>query len=221
VQIELPLRTWGGKRKKAGRKRNAARVLVSRKARPQLNGRTPVHVTLRVLPEIPSLRVLNGWVRRALIAGANKPGFRLIHFAILSNHLHLIVEAESTRVLSRGIQGITVRIARAVNTAISRKRGKVFSDRFHEHVLRTPSEAKAAVSYVIHNFRKHMREAGRWLPDGFVDPHSSASDRSGLPAPEFWLTRNLSCRAISRLLGRRGVDSAAPVDDGTHAEAAR
>jgi hypothetical protein len=46
-------------------------------------------VTLRVRPEIPSLRVLNGCVRRALIAGANKPGFRLVHFSIQSTHVHL------------------------------------------------------------------------------------------------------------------------------------
>jgi hypothetical protein len=79
-QLSLPLKekkTWGGVRKGAGRKPTGERALVSRKKRPILSGRHPVHVTLRVRPEIPSLRVLNGCVRRALIAGASKPGFRL------------------------------------------------------------------------------------------------------------------------------------------------
>jgi putative transposase len=195
AQLSLPIQepnTWGGRRKRAGRKPKRARALVSRKARPELNGRWPVHVTMRVLPEIPSLRVLNGWVKRALIAGSERDGFRLIHFAILGNHLHLIAEADDRVSLSRGIQGIAIRISRAVNQALSRKRGKVFSDRFHEHVLRSLRETKAAVNYVIHNYRKHCAEAGRPLAPSFVDPHSSASYLAGLepnplPAATFWL----------------------------------
>jgi REP element-mobilizing transposase RayT len=194
-QMSLSLQektTWGGLRKKAGRKSKGARALVSRKARPELNGRWPVHVTMRVLPEIPSLRVLNGWVKRALIAGSEKEGFRVIHFAILGNHLHLIAEADDRRSLSRGIQGLAIRISHAVNRALSRKRGKVFSDRFHEHVLRSLRETKAAVNYVIHNFRKHCAKAGHPLAVNFVDPHSSAIYAAGfeanpLPTARFWL----------------------------------
>jgi REP element-mobilizing transposase RayT len=192
--MNLPMsepKTWGGRRKNAGRKPNAERALVSRKAREEVNGRWPVHVTIRVLPEIPSLRVLNGWVRRALIAGSRRDGFRLIHFAILGNHLHLIAEGDDRVSLSRGIQGLAIRIARAVNQALSRKRGKVFSDRYHEHVLKSPRETKAAVNYLIHNYRKHCAKAGRPLPANFVDQHSSAIYQAGLeanplPAPRFW-----------------------------------
>jgi putative transposase len=195
AQMSLPIQepnTWGGRRTNAGRKPKRARALVSRKARPELNGRWPVHVTMRVLPEIPSLRVLNGWVRRALIAGSERDGFRLIHFAILRNHLHLIAEADDRKSLSRGIQGLAIRISRAVNQALSRKRGKVFGDRFHEHVLKSLRETKAAVSYVIHNYRKHCAETGHRLAPSFIDPHSSAIYLAGnepnpLPAPRFWL----------------------------------
>src|SRR5687768_6431364 len=173
-QLSLPLREWGGRRKGAGRKPNGSRPMVSRKARPELNGRNPVHVTLRVLQAIPSLRVLNHWVRRALIAGADKPGFRLVHFSIQGNHIHLIAEAADSVRLSRGMQGLTIRMARALNQALSRKRGKVFSDRYHEHVLTSPSETRAALTYVLENYRRHMAEAGRLLAPDFVDPHSSA-----------------------------------------------
>jgi REP element-mobilizing transposase RayT len=164
--------------------------MVSRSARPELDGRWPVHVTMRVLPEIPSLRVLNAPVKRALFAGANQPGFRIVHFSILGNHLHLIIEADTSERLSRGMQGIAVRISHAVNRGMSRKRGKVFSDRFHEHVLRTLREVKAAIHYVVENYRKHRAEAGRPVSARFVDPHSSAAlEPHQLPSPEFWLTR--------------------------------
>jgi putative transposase len=199
-QLDLPLRErhgWGGRRKNAGRKSNGARPLVSRKARPQLNGQHPVHATLRALPEIPSLRVLNGWVKRALVAGADQPGSRVVYFSIQGNHLHLIVEADDAVGLSRGMQGLAVRIARAVNQAISRKRGKVFSDRYHEHVLTTPREARAAIAYLVENFRRHCEQSGRSLRPDFIDEHSSAIHLAGLetdplPAPRFWL---LSCGA--------------------------
>jgi putative transposase len=194
-QLALPLRernTWGGRRRGAGRKpNNSARPLVSRKSRPKLRGSDAIHVTLRVRPEIPSLRVLNGWVRAALLAGAEKPDFRVIHFSIQGNHIHLITEATHQLALSRGIQGITIRIARAVNQAISRKRGKVFSDRYHEHVLRSLRETHAAIAYVLENYRKHCAESGRAVSPAFIDPHSSAIYLAGhepnpLPTPQFW-----------------------------------
>ena len=196
-QLDLPLRermTWGGRRKKAGRKPNGAQPLVSRRARPGLSGRDPVHVTMRVLPEIRSLRVLNGWVKRALIAGASKPGFRLVYFSIQGNHLHLIAEADDALLLSRGMQGLAIRIARAVNQAMSRKHGKVFADRFHAHVLTTPSEVRAALHYLVHNFRKHMAHGGRHVPFDFIDEHSSAvhltgREKSPLPDASTWLLR--------------------------------
>jgi hypothetical protein len=95
--------------------------------------------------------------------------------------------------LSRGMQGLAIHIARTVNEALSRKRGKVFSDRYHEHVLRTPSEVRSAIHYVIHNYRK-MTEAGRALRSDFIDDHSAAVylaglDPNPLPAPRFWLSR--------------------------------
>jgi putative transposase len=40
---------------------------------------------------------------------------RLVEFTVLSNHLHLIVEADNSTELSRGMQGLCVRLARALN----------------------------------------------------------------------------------------------------------
>jgi putative transposase len=121
---------------------------------------------------------------------AHPPGFRLIHYTIQGNHLHLIVEAEDTICLSRGMQGLAVRISRAVNRALSRKRGKVFSDRYHAHVLTTPRETHAAIAYVLENFRRHRAQGGRPVAPSFVDPHTSAALESGaLPSPRFWLLR--------------------------------
>ena len=162
-QIALPLgepKSWGGTRKPARRGRRKKAGVVSHKARPRLSHRHPVHVTLRVLSEIPSLRVLNHWVRRALVAGGIKQGFRLVYYSIQSNHLHLIAEADDATRLSRGIQGLAVRIARAVNSAMSRRHGKVFSERFHQRVLTNPTATKNAIAYLGSELSKTLPAVG-------------------------------------------------------------
>ncbi|MDG2305834.1 MAG: hypothetical protein P8R42_14555 [Candidatus Binatia bacterium] len=72
----------------------------------------------------------------------------------MGNHLHLIVEAQSELALSRGRQGLLIRIARALNKLMGR-RGKVFTGRFHSRVLRTGREIQNALAYVLCNARKH------------------------------------------------------------------
>ncbi len=182
--------SWGGLRAGAGRRKKKG-SLVSHQARPELCERHPVLVTLRVRKEIKSLRILHFWIRRALVAGGRKPDFRVVYFSIQGNHLHIIVEADDAVRLSRGMQGLEVRIARAVNRAMSREGGKVFSDRYHAKVLKSPTETKRALAYLLHNYRKHMKEAGRPVRDDFVDPCSSAiylvgAEVSPLPAPRTW-----------------------------------
>jgi len=167
-QHELTFRAWGGSRKGAGRKRASIRPRVPHVERQRLDARTPLHVTLRVREGLPSLR--RGLVRSRVLSafgeGRERFGFRLNQFSIQSNHVHLIVEADDRRALSRGMKGIAVRVARTLNR-LWRRRGSVFSDRFHARPLRTPREVRSALVYVLQNARHHgLRLMG-------VDPYSS------------------------------------------------
>lgn len=167
-QHELEFRAWGGARRGAGRKRSSSRPRVAHAARPRHDARSPVHVTLRLREGIPSLRrsLVRKHVLRALGAGRERFGFRLNQFSLQSNHVHLIVEADDRRALSRGMKGIAVRIARTLNR-LWKQRGSVFSDRFHARPLRTPREVRAALVYVLQNAKHHgLRLLG-------VDPYSS------------------------------------------------
>jgi REP element-mobilizing transposase RayT len=130
-----------------------------------------VHVTLRIAAGIPALRDerLFEKVRFALAAGRERFGFRLVHFSVQSNHLHLIAEAQDGRALALGMQGLSVRVARAVNRALGR-RGRLFADRYHARALKTPRAVHFAVRYVLLNARKHQAVA-----PGFIDPCSSAA----------------------------------------------
>jgi REP element-mobilizing transposase RayT len=166
-----------------------------------------VHVTLRLSSGLPSLRqqALFVRVRSALASGRERFGFRLVHFSVQSNHLHLIAEAADRRALSRGVQGLSVRVARAVNGRLERK-GRLFADRYHARALKSPRAVRYALRYVLLNSRKHARGAQQAacpsrdfsaqgsplggleggpeaspgpVPYGFIDSRSSAAWFSG------------------------------------------
>src|SRR5207302_8384290 len=115
AQRAFVFRTWGGKRKGAGRKPKGDRAGVAHVVRPALPAGFPVHVTWRMEKRVWNLRTQRcfGVMRRAMYAGAAKFGFRLVHYAVMGNHVHLIAEATDRRALWRGMQGLGVRIARA------------------------------------------------------------------------------------------------------------
>jgi REP element-mobilizing transposase RayT len=155
-QRTLEFKSWGGARKGAGRKRAGKRSRVAHSKRAALKPSHPTHVTLRIEAGLKNLRNRTEYatVREALVAGANRFGMRLVEFAVLSHHLHLVCEAQDERALSRGMKGLCVRIARALNRLWHRV-GSVFSDRYHAHVLKTPREVRYALNYVLHNAARH------------------------------------------------------------------
>jgi REP element-mobilizing transposase RayT len=169
-QGHLEFKSWGGARKGAGRKREGKRARVAHAKRSTLKPSNPVHITLRIDDGLQNLRSRSEYatVREALVAGSDRFGMRLVEFAVLSNHLHLVCEADDERALARGVKGLCVRIARALNRLWKRV-GSVFSDRYHAHVLRTPREVRNALNYVLHNSALHGS------PIGGPDPCSSGA----------------------------------------------
>lgn len=135
----------------------------------------PLHVTLRVVGGLRSLRRerVVRVVRAAIAAGGHREDFRVVHFNVLGNHLHLLVEAAGAAALARGMQGLNVRLARCINTVLERT-GSLFAQRYHARALRTPREVRAAIRYVLLNARHHAAERGQHLARGWVDPFSSA-----------------------------------------------
>jgi hypothetical protein len=132
-------------------------------------------------------------ISQVFAAGRDRFGFRLNQFSIQSNHLHLIAEADGSRALSRGMQGLLVRTARALNR-LWKRRGSVFSDRFHARALRTPREVRSALLYVLHNARHH----GLGLLG--IDPYSSGLWFDGWRSAIVRIPGNPECRATTWLL---------------------
>jgi len=170
VQLPFPSRpTWGGRREGSGRKcAPGGRPGVPHRARPAHLVAHPVHATLRAVRGLGSFRArpVAAAVQRAL-SGASHAGFRVVEFSVQSNHVHLIVEAESRRALALGLRGLAIRVALAVNRTL-RRRGRVWAERYHARALTTPRAVRHALVYVLMNFRKHHG------PGRELDPCSSA-----------------------------------------------
>jgi|SRR5688572_27548247 len=175
LQGELPLRGRGGRRTNSGRKRLASSG-VPHRPRPAHKPRNPVHVTLRTVWKVGSLRAKRPFklIREAIRAVATaREDFRIVHFSVQGNHLHLLVEAEDERSLGRGMQGLAIRIARAINRLL-RRRGPVFTDRYHRRDLTTRRETRHCLAYVLQNFRKHAMQRGERCRPGWIDDCSSS-----------------------------------------------
>jgi REP-associated tyrosine transposase len=195
-QLKLALPVRGGRRKGAGRPRTRSHPGlpgpgVPHLRRAKLSPHHPVHVTQRVQPGVGWLRqqARARLIRDAMRAVRQRFGLRVVHYSIQGNHLHLIVEVSSAAALSRGMQALGIRIAKALN-ALAGRHGAVFVDRYHAHPLASRRETASAVRYVLGNFRHHAREP---LPRRWRDPLSSACETEAAdgPAasPRTWLLR--------------------------------
>ena len=138
-----------------------------------------LHLTVRIAMGLPSMRTKAA--RRVIVEAIREQrgrfDFRIVEFAILSNHMHLIAEACDAKELGRAMPmrtGLSGRLARGLNK-LWRRKGPVFPDRFHHRVVRKVHELhelhelRGLVRYVLQNARRH----GIQVPNNRPDEYSS------------------------------------------------
>jgi REP element-mobilizing transposase RayT len=233
IRLAEPRATHGGKRKNAGRKPRRTGTWVGHRTRPWHDGNHPVHVTLRARRGVPNLRglgvakTITESLRRAAQSNdagpsARRETFRVAHYSIQPNHIHLIVEATNKVALARGMQGLASILARRVNRKL-RRRGPLFGDRYHAHTLATPTEVRHAIVYVLKNYEKHPEpipdrgtepvngidpcSSARWF-GGWAEPAEPTAKAPPVVLPRTWLLHSGWKRA-GRLLARHERPAAA------------
>lgn len=211
--------SWGGARPGAGRKRRS-KASTAHTCRPQHSQHHPLHVTLRVVSGLPSLRKrrLFRLIKQSFLLANTKSKhrshFRVTHYSVQSNHVHLVTEATHAQRLSRGVQGLTVRIARRLNAAL-RRRGRVFAERYHARPLTTPRDVRNVLAYVLLNEQRHLFKSRRLcLGPWYFDPCSSAAEFDGWrpihgldppPPPRREVTAPPRCNLLRVLWRRHGL----------------
>ncbi len=194
----------GGPRPRSHRPRGSATV--AHGPRPFLNAREPQHIVLRLADGVPSLRrdAAHEIIKRAIRAKSGGDAFRVVHFHIMWDHVHLIAEAESKEVLGRAMQGLNVRIARNCNRVLGRH-GKFFAERYYVHALATPAQVRYALRGVLLDSDLHALRAGARYLRHDCDKYSSAAwfegwqdlrwqyeregESPGIASPRTWLLR--------------------------------
>lgn len=177
-QKTFEFRTWGGRRKGAGRPRTLpGKPELPHSARKAIAKYVPALITLRIDRAAPSLRnrAALAVLLEAFGAAKDRLGMRIIHFGVESNHLHLIVEG----VNAAAMKGLGVRIARRINR-LAKRDGRVIGDRYHAQALRSPPQVRNAIHYVLWNHKKHTGYGG-------ADAFTSVVQRDAVVQPRTWL----------------------------------
>jgi REP element-mobilizing transposase RayT len=173
---------------------------LSHRARPPVSPDRPHHVTVRMRRGTWNLRSQRCFdrIRKALVGVRSRGAFRVVHYSVQGNHVHLIVEGENRRAFSNGMRALLIRMAKQLNLEMG-ARGSRFEDRYHETVIGSPTQMRNTLKYVLENHAQHVRGA-------VVDPYSSGpwfagwSEAIAMPRwlpcvspptspPESWLLR--------------------------------
>ena len=174
-----------GRPKKPGAKQRHTKRLVFTSER-------VVHVTLRIERAVGKLRTRACYraIREAAVTLLPHEDCRIVQLSIQSTHLHLLVEADSSRALSRGMQAFQISAAKHVNAAVSnagswwerrqgrrplpkRRKGRVFADRYHARLVTSPLQARRELAYVLNNWRKHGEDQRPFARTWKIDPFST------------------------------------------------
>src|SRR5665213_2046977 len=152
-QLKFKIKTWGGKRKGAGRKNRSG--LCSHLKREKIDIRKPIHITLTFNKvNLRNRATLNAF--RHAVSEAKRFCLYVVHYSIQIDHIHLIIEAKDNKSLTTGMKSLCGRFGKIIRAAMGGS-GPVFKERFHIHVLKTPTEMKRALKYVLTNTAKHMK----------------------------------------------------------------
>jgi REP element-mobilizing transposase RayT len=172
--------------------------------RERIVARAPQHVTIRIRGGLPTLRQPR-FVRRfrvSLSEACVRHGFRVVHYSVQRDHLHILVEAHDNGAIACGMKSVGARLGKLVNR-LCRRSGKVLDGRYHSRPLRTPLEVRRALAYVLLNHRHHAKRSarshstapdpassGRWF-DGWriATAPPDRADRCEVASAQTWLLR--------------------------------
>ena len=106
----------------------------------------PLRVTLR---SHPLFKKFKSCLHRARVFNLH-----VTQFALLGNHLHMIVEAPNNRALTLGMRSLAGSFGKSIRS-YAKGKGAVFAGRFHVNVLKTPRQYRNTLKYVLLNHSQH------------------------------------------------------------------
>ncbi len=116
-----------------------------------------MHITVRLSEGVTSLRSKTAFrLFRNAVKASQVSGLRILQFAVLGNHFHLLAEADNSQDLTSGMKSLNIRLALGLKKLATLK-GPVTKDRFDLKILKTPTQVRNALIYILANASKHFK----------------------------------------------------------------
>lgn len=160
-QILKTKNTHGGVRKGAGRPLKANRKGLPHLARPLIEKTSAVHVSWQLKETLITLNISTKdffELFRLAVMTAKKKGLKIIHYSIMENHLHLIVEAQSSEELSRSLQSFALSLSKLVKNRFNGSLANLWNDRYFMQLLLSQREIKTALQVVLKNPQTKLKK---------------------------------------------------------------
>ena len=151
--------------------KNAGRIAIHDKGirhtkREEILRPSPLHLTIKLKKaNIQNKVILNG-LRHAIMR-ARLQGLKIIHFSLEKNHVHLYVESQNNEILGRAMKAFGVSLVKKINRHF-KTNGSCYKTRYHLHILRSATEVKRVIHYILNNGIKHRRTSS------LIDPYNSS-----------------------------------------------
>ncbi|HLE11399.1 MAG: hypothetical protein A2504_17270 [Bdellovibrionales bacterium RIFOXYD12_FULL_39_22] len=148
----------GGSRIGSGRPKSSK--FISHVERPRIKRNMAIHVNLHLKETLTSINLRTKdffKLFRQAVKSARRRGLRIVHYSLMHNHLHLIVEAASNKELSKGMQSFALSLSKLVNHRVNAHIKKLWQDRYWMRLLPSPREIKIALQYVLKNPQKKFK----------------------------------------------------------------
>lgn len=181
-QAAFVFRSWGGRRVGAGRPRRSKQS-VPHGVRPKHSRHHPLHITLRVREGAPNLRSKLAYrvIKKALglanARGKHHEHFRITHYSVQSNHMHLVAEASDrerlaphARLSATRFTSLHVASRRFTNSADSSSAAVAPVKLDSAAIARRSFQLDSAVIRAVNGVRRPMRHFLRARTAGFPAP---------------------------------------------------
>lgn len=166
-------------------------------ARDEIKRLTVLHLTVKIEKTKAGLRNKDTLklLHRAILK-ARKQGLSILHYTLEYDHVHMMVEADDKTTLSKGMQAFGITFSKGVNR-LKVAVGRVFKTRYDYRKLKTPTEIKNTLNYILGNSTKHKS-------GNFVHLYNSLGKLGSFerlyPAFEFFLDNLFECsHALKKL----------------------
>ena len=160
-----------GTQLKLTNRKNAGRPAIRDKGirhtkREEITRPMPTHLTIKLI----TAHIQNKFILKALrhaILRARIQGLRIVHYSLEHNHVHIYAEATDNLTLAKGMKALGVSLVKKMNNYLKHK-GSCYKTRYHLRILRSATEVKNVLCYILKNGIKHKRTKF------IIDPYNSA-----------------------------------------------